>query len=103
MIALFMLTACTKEDPDAKTFTEDEFKITLNNGFEKGLEDIDWEKNFSNIGYDSAQAFQDGLQEKFNQINPEDYLKASREALIKVQGNTGNLITSTLKRRSYRK
>lgn len=34
-VAVFMLTACSTKDSDAKTFTEDDFEITLNKGFEK--------------------------------------------------------------------
>lgn len=34
IVAIFMLTGCSS-DPDAKVFKEDDFEITLNNGFQK--------------------------------------------------------------------
>ena len=38
LVCTFMLTACGSEtDPNAKVFQEEDFEITLNNGFEKSI------------------------------------------------------------------
>ena len=94
LVAVFMLTGCGN-DSDAKRFTEEDFEITLNNGFQKkdiqGLKYY-YENNDMKIGVtvnnESKQLFENAGVEF-----PDD-VKGYAEFVVKANGLTESNVVS---------